>query len=146
MKVDNIFESLPRSSPEEVFDELLRRDGLRIERIVSFGQASPEGFWYDQESHEWVLLLRGAAGLELAGRDGIVELRPGDHLDIPAGLRHRVAWTAAGEPTVWLAVHYAVRSSSSTSPTTGPSRCRRRGGRRRRGGPSDPPPSGSCSA
>ena len=106
MTVDNIYESMPADAPREIFDDLLRREGLRIERIVSFGQASPEGFWYDQEVHEWVLLLRGGAGLEVEGRDGIVELKPGDHLDLPAGVRHRVAWTASGEPTVWLAVHY----------------------------------------
>ena len=28
--------------------------GLRIERIVSEGHVSPEGFWYDQDEPEWV--------------------------------------------------------------------------------------------
>ncbi len=106
MRIDNIFAALPETSAEEVFDQLLDRDGVTIERIVSRGQASPEGFWYDQETHEWVLVLRGRAGLELEGRDGVVELGPGDFLDLPAHRKHRVAWTAADEPTVWLAVHY----------------------------------------
>ncbi len=106
MRIGNIFAALPETPAEEVFDQLLRREGVTIERIVSRGQASPEDFWYDQETHEWVLVLRGRAGLELEGRDGVVELGPGDYLDLPAHLRHRVAWTAADEPTVWLAVHY----------------------------------------
>ena len=111
MGLGNLFEAIPASSDDERFDEILRRGELRIERIVSTGQASPDGFWYDQEAHEWVLLLRGRAGLEIEGREGIVELRPGDHLDIPARVRHRVAWTAADEPTVWLAVHYPTGRS-----------------------------------
>ncbi len=110
MAIDNILAPLPASA-EEVFEEILRRDGVKIERIVSRGQASPEGFWYDQETHEWVLVLRGRAGLELEGRDGVVELGPGDFLDLPAHCRHRVAWTAADEPTIWLAVHYELAGS-----------------------------------
>ncbi len=109
MKIENLFTAMPETSTEEIFDDLLRRDGLRIERIVSYGQASPPGFWYDQETSEWVLVLRGRAGLEIRGREGVLELGPGDHLDIPARTEHRVAWTAADEPTVWLAVHYRSR-------------------------------------
>ncbi len=111
MAIDNILVPLPASA-EEVFEEILRRDGVKIERIVSRGQASPEGFWYDQETHEWVLVLRGQAGLELEGRDSVVELGPGDFLDLPAHCRHRVAWTAADEPTVWLAVHYELAGAA----------------------------------
>ena len=106
MKPGNLFDPIPEQIPAEIFEDVLRRQSFRIERIVSHGQASPEGFWYDQEQHEWVLVLRGAAGLEIEGRDEILELGPGDHVDLPAHTRHRVAWTADGEPTVWLAVHY----------------------------------------
>lgn len=42
---------------EECFDTLLATPGVRIERIVSNGQASPPEFWYDQEDVEWVALL-----------------------------------------------------------------------------------------
>lgn len=101
----NLFQSLPDARAGECFDDLLRRPGCRIERIVSHGQASPAGFWYDQTWDEWVLLLAGSAVLRLASQAGAIALAPGDHLLIPAGERHRVEATAADVPTVWLAVH-----------------------------------------
>jgi cupin 2 domain-containing protein len=106
MERGNLFEGLPEGAPEELFTPLLRRRHFEVERIVSYGQASPEGFWYDQERHEWVMVIEGRAGLEIEGEPGILELGPGDHLDIPAHKKHRVAWTAADRRTVWLAVHY----------------------------------------
>ncbi len=77
--------------------------GARVEHIVSHGQASPTGFWYDQDEDEFVLVLEGAAELEVEG-EGIVRLGVGDWLDLPAHLRHRVAWTHPDRHTVWLAV------------------------------------------
>ncbi|QXI36310.1 cupin domain-containing protein [Pseudomonas xantholysinigenes] len=105
---DNLFTALPALDPRasEQFDEVLRRPGLRIERIVSSGQASPPGFWYDQDEGEWVLLLSGSAALHLAHESEPRVLRAGDHLDIPAHCRHRVVWTEPGVATVWLAVFY----------------------------------------
>lgn len=100
----NLFAALPSSSPEELFTTLLETPGLRIERIVSYGQASPEGFWYDQPQGEWVALLKGSATLRF--EDRIVDLKPGDWVDIPPHTRHRVEATAPDQPTVWLAVHY----------------------------------------
>ena len=101
----NLFEHIPAASDEELFTELLAADGVRIERIVSFGQASPPEFWYDQSEGEWVLLLEGSA--VLAFDDGErVELVPGDTLNIPAGRRHRVDKTDPDRRTVWLAVFY----------------------------------------
>lgn len=100
----NLFADLPGRLPEELFTTLLASDSLRIERIVSFGHASPEGFWFDQQQHEWVVLLQGAARLRL--EDGEVELAPGSFLNIPAHRRHRVEWTTPDEPTVWLAIYY----------------------------------------
>jgi len=102
--MDNIFESLPRGAAEEVFADLLKRPGVRIERIVSTGQASPPGFLYDQPHDEWVILLSGAAGLAIEG-EAERELKPGDCVFLPAHRPHRVTFTAADEPTVWLAVH-----------------------------------------
>ena len=106
-RLTNLFEELP-SAPlaEEQFLELFAQPGLRIERIVSTGQASPPDFWYDQPGGEWVLLLQGEAGLALEGEAGVRHLVPGDFLHLPPHLRHRVAWTAAGQVTVWLAIHY----------------------------------------
>lgn len=105
VKVRNLFQALPDASREEVFDALAGTDGVMIERIVSQGQVTPEGEWYDQPRHEWVMLLQGAARLRFADGEE-VELRPGDALEIPAHLKHRVSWTAPDQTTLWLAVHY----------------------------------------
>jgi len=109
MKPDNMFKGLPDALPEESFQDILSRGNVRIERIVSQGHRSPEGFWYDQHWDEWVLLLRGRAGLEIQGQPAVIELGPGDHLFIPAHTRHRVAWTDSGQRSVWLAVHIHSR-------------------------------------
>jgi cupin 2 domain-containing protein len=101
----NLLTDLPQPSSGEVFDELLRRPGLRVERIVSTGQASPPGFWYDQPQREWVLVLSGAAGLRFEDEAAVRTLRPGDFADIAAHRRHRVEWTDPDRPTVWLALH-----------------------------------------
>ena len=81
---------------------------VKIERIVSDGHASPEGFWYDQEQNEWVLLVAGSAVLSIEKETGIeqIELVPGDYLLIPAHQRHRVESTSKTEKTIWLAVFY----------------------------------------
>lgn len=104
MTQPNLFSPLPDARTTEVFEALLTRPGLKIERIVSHGQSSPEGFWYDQPQHEWVVLLSGSAGLQFEGEEPRT-LQPGDWIDIPPHQRHRVAWTATNQPTVWLAVH-----------------------------------------
>lgn len=105
MKSENIFEKIPAQLPEELIQEIAASGRVRIERILSRGHNSAEGFWYDQDWDEWVLLVQGAAGLEVAGRKTIVELKAGDHLLIPAGVKHRVAWTRPDMTTIWLAVH-----------------------------------------
>ncbi|ULX54018.1 cupin [Cupriavidus taiwanensis] len=102
----NLLAGVPAGAAQEIFEPLLQRPGLRIERIVSNGQASPARFWYDSAEAEWVLLLSGSAALELEGQPGLHTMRPGDWLHLPAHCRHRVAWTDATQPTVWLAVHY----------------------------------------
>jgi cupin 2 domain-containing protein len=50
--LQNLFAEPPRHSPDELFTTLLEAANVRIERIVSHGHASPEGFWYDQDQHE----------------------------------------------------------------------------------------------
>ncbi|WP_310493688.1 cupin domain-containing protein [Dechloromonas sp.] len=106
---DNLFADLPRSTgKDEQFSNLLDRPGLRIERIVSTGQCSPEGFWYDQPEGEWVAVLQGQATLRFEDTPEPVRLNPGDFIDIAPHRRHRVEWTDPEQPTVWLAVHYAV--------------------------------------
>lgn len=103
MHDDNLFRDLTRSEDER-FDTLFAGATTRIERIVSWGQASPPGFWYDQEEGEWVVLLGGRARLHLLDPDALVELGPGDWLWIAAHRRHRVDWTLPDAATVWLAV------------------------------------------
>ena len=101
----NLLIDLPSGENGEMLDTLLARDGIQIERIVSHGQATPEGEWYDQETDEWVLVLSGAAGLLIEGETAPRDLGPGDFVFLPSHRRHRVVWTSADAPTVWLAVH-----------------------------------------
>jgi cupin 2 domain-containing protein len=107
MEVRNLFSGIPPLLTEEAVDTLAASPGLRIERIVSRGHASAPGFWYDQDHNEWVLVVQGRARILFADRPDPVELGPGDHLLIGAHVRHRVAWTAPDQETVWLAVHFA---------------------------------------
>ena len=102
----NLFANLPARLPDELITTLMEAADVRIERIVSHGHASPEGFWYDQDQHEWVVVLAGAARLEF--EDGTMEMTAGDFVNIQAHRKHRVEWTTPDEPTVWLAVHYNV--------------------------------------
>jgi cupin 2 domain-containing protein len=108
MTTNNLFVHLPRHLPDELFTTLLDAANVRIERIVSHGHASPEGFWYDQDQNEWVVVLKGAARLRF--EDETIELKPGDFIDIPVHKKHRVEWTTPDEPTLWLAVHYGDTS------------------------------------
>ena len=102
----NLFAKLPANLPEELIEVLGENRHVRIERIVSTGHASPQGFWYDEGQHEWVVVLKGRAKLLFEGADAPVEMGPGDHVLIPAHRKHRVEWTTPDEPTVWLAVFY----------------------------------------
>ena len=107
IKTGNLRSGLPaRPLPDEVVDLLVERPGLRIERIVSTGQATPEGQWYDQDSDELVLVVDGAAWLCIEGEGEERELGEGDWILLPARCRHRVTWTRAEPPTVWLAIHF----------------------------------------
>lgn len=105
----NLFAGLPSAAlADEQFATILQRQGLRIERIVSTGQASPPDFWYDQDEGEWVVLLQGEAKLRFADEADARHLRAGDFIDIAPHRRHRVDWTAPDQATVWLAVFYAA--------------------------------------
>jgi cupin 2 domain-containing protein len=99
----HLFANLPASSGGEDFLILLQTDHLRVERIVSNGQASPEDFWYDQHDDEWVLLFRGTAILQFDD-ESLLELQPGDSLLIPRHMKHRVKQTSPD--AIWLAIHY----------------------------------------
>jgi cupin 2 domain-containing protein len=119
----NLFAGIDRDASAERFEELAGRDGVVIERIVSTGQASPEGFWYDDPRDEWVVLLAGAAALQFeAEGDALRPLRPGDYVHIPAHCRHRVAWTDEAAPTVWLAVYFGGDDRHALPHTCGDNR------------------------
>ncbi|MBT3310888.1 MAG: cupin domain-containing protein [Desulfobacterales bacterium] len=102
--IQNIYSSIPADIPEELFLDVLKTDSVRIERIVSKGHTSPEGFWYDQDHNEWVMLLKGSAHMMFEGSDEIIELKTGNYIHIPAHTRHRVEWTEPKSETIWLAV------------------------------------------
>ena len=102
----NLFADLPNNLPDELVEVLADSEHVRIERIVSTGHASPDGFWYDQDQQEWVVVLKGRARLLLEGDDEPVEMETGDSINIPVHRKHRVEWTTPDEPTIWLAVFY----------------------------------------
>ena len=101
-ELGNIFSNLPDASAEEVFEVLHKQKGLTIERIISNGQATPEGEWFDQKSDEWVLLIDGNGVIRF--EDGTeITLSKGDYLFIAKHKKHRVIHTDPN--TIWLAVH-----------------------------------------
>jgi cupin 2 domain-containing protein len=104
--LNNLFAGIPEKIPQEIIEMLLKAPGFHLERIVSAGQATPAGEWYDQETHEWVALLSGSAGLLFEGEPEARVLHPGDYLLIQPHRRHRVEWTDPEQVTVWLALHF----------------------------------------
>ncbi|MFP5211951.1 MAG: cupin domain-containing protein [Acidobacteriota bacterium] len=106
MKSGNIYAAIPEHLPEEAAEVLAGASRVRIERIVSDAHSSPEGFWYDQDEGEFVILLEGSAALRFKGEADLRILNPGDWVDIPAHLPHRVEWTDRKRKTVWLAIFY----------------------------------------
>jgi cupin 2 domain-containing protein len=115
--VTNLFSSIPGRIPSELFETLAENSSVRIERIVSHGHASPDGFWYDQPRNEWVVVLKGAARLRFEGETSPVEMGVGDAVLIPARRRHRVDRTTPDGPTVWLAVHFDGELNGLPAPT-----------------------------
>jgi cupin 2 domain-containing protein len=102
----NLFEGAQGDIRREIVTGLLDTPNLKIERIVSMGQCSPPGFWYDQPWAEWVLVLAGSAALHFEGEANDTVLDPGDYVLIPARTKHRVEWTSQDHATIWLAIHF----------------------------------------
>jgi len=106
MQIGNIFQvhDLPEGDKEK-FENLCQGKGIKIERIISNGQSTPIGQWYDQPNSEFVVLLQGEASIEFqTGQKN--DLSSGDYLLIPAGLKHRVTFTGQNPPCIWLAIHF----------------------------------------
>jgi cupin 2 domain-containing protein len=101
----NIFSNIPSDIPNEIFEDIISTEKLRVERIVSKGQSSPESGWYDQDENEWVIVLSGYGEIEYINGDKVM-LTQGDYLLIKAHEKHRVIATSSDEPTVWLAIFY----------------------------------------
>lgn len=118
IKVLNFAGNLPAASEHEVAEQLLAAEGVRLERIVSHGQASPPGFWYDQSEAEWVMVVAGAARLAIDGQAEELLLGPGDAVYLPAHCRHRVSWTDPDQPTVWLALFVSAALDPTDRPAT----------------------------
>ncbi|MDR4493645.1 MAG: cupin domain-containing protein [Nitrospirales bacterium] len=105
-RIYRLFSNIPEAQKHESVWELLKDRSIRIERIVSQGQISPPGFWYEQEEHEWVMVLSGQATIKIEEQQAPVTLGPGDAIHLPAHVRHRVEWTDLSQPTIWLAVFW----------------------------------------
>jgi len=104
----NIYEIPSDINQAEKFERLETGDNILIERIISTGQTTPEGQWYDQDTDEWVILLQGEA--KIAYEDGtVVDLKSGDYLMLLAHQKHRVEYTSIEPPCIWLAVHGQLR-------------------------------------
>jgi cupin 2 domain-containing protein len=105
----NIFDLPPLLTDRELFESLLSTDNLLIERIISTGQTTAPGEWYEQEQDEWVIIIQGEAFLAYA--DGSqIKLTKGDYLLIPAHQKHRVEYTSIEPPCIWLAIHGNLQS------------------------------------
>ncbi|MEL6725444.1 MAG: cupin domain-containing protein [Pseudomonadota bacterium] len=109
LEINRLVEELPEPAADEAVQVIWQTPNMRVERIVSYGHASEDGVWYDQSDDEWVMVLTGEGVLEIDGDPQQRTLGPGAAISLPAHTRHRVVSTAADEPTVWLAIHTAVK-------------------------------------
>lgn len=100
----NLLTGVPTSIPDEIFETIISKSNIKIERIISKGHKSEPNFWYDQDKSEWILILKGEARLQF--EDKSIYLTSGDYLNIAPHQKHRIDWTTPEEETIWLAVFY----------------------------------------
>jgi len=103
----DLFADVSDDLKDELIETILQTSNFRIERIVSHGHCSMDGFWYDQSGNELVILLKGSATLRFENQSQIIEMNPGDYLHIEKHVKHRVEWTNPEQETIWLNVHYS---------------------------------------
>jgi len=103
----NLFVDIPQNLKDELIETILHTSSFRIERIASRGHSSPEGFWYDQDEHEWVILIKGSAILRFEDQSESIRMNPGNFINIEKHRRHRVEWTDPDQETIWFAVLYS---------------------------------------
>jgi len=106
MKTKNIFSEIPENLKDEIFQSIIEKENLKIERIISNGQTTPEDFWYDQNQNEFIILLKGKAKILFEENSEEVELNPGDYILIESHKKHKVTYTSKEETTIWLAIHF----------------------------------------
>ena len=104
MKLNNIFAEIPGDLDNELMQVLQQSDNIKIQRIVSKGQVSPESGWYDQQQNEWVIVIKGEAIITFEQTE--VAMHAGSYINIPAHTKHKVSWTHADLETIWLVVYY----------------------------------------
>lgn len=102
--IENIFNNLIINKEKEQFFDLLKKENIRVEKIVSNGQISPNDFWYTQDENEFVIILKGEAVLEFEDKE--IPLKVGDYINIESNVKHRVKYTSKEELTLWLAIFY----------------------------------------
>ena len=102
----NFFDNIPADLSQEVFQDIVSKDNVKIERIISHGQSTPSDQPYIQNNHEWVILLKGQAAITFDDDHSEIILNPGDYLFIEKLRPHRVLWTLKDQTTIWLAVHF----------------------------------------
>jgi cupin 2 domain-containing protein len=100
----NLFNNIPGSIPDEIFETIISTSSIKIERIISKGQKSAPDFWYDQEQSEWILVLQGEARVQFEDKTRC--LASGDYINIAPHQKHRIDWTTSEEETIWLAIFY----------------------------------------
>ena len=104
--IKNLFTDIPKNLKDELIETILQTSSFRIERIVSRGHCSPDGFWYDQDEHEWIILLKGSAAIRFEDQCEDIIMTPSNYINIKKHRRHRVEWTDPEQETIWLAIHY----------------------------------------
>ena len=105
MKKENIFTKIPQELKDELFEDIINKPNLKIQRIVSDGHTTNKFDWYDQDGDEWIILLQGSAIISFFDEDDVA-LEVGDYINISAHKKHKVSYTSKDEKTIWLVVHY----------------------------------------
>jgi cupin 2 domain-containing protein len=102
---NNIFEIKDiKVKSAEIFQNILSGKRIKLERIISSGQTTPDGIWLSEKTDEWVILLKGRAGISFHSGEKI-KLEEGDYILIKSGTKHRVSYTSKNPECIWLAIH-----------------------------------------
>jgi len=102
-------ENIPKKLSRELFNTILSKNNIKIEKIVSKNHITPKGKWYSQNKNEFVIILKGSAELlffpyKKYPKGHKIKMKTGDYINIPAHIKHRVDKTS--KKTIWLAVFY----------------------------------------